>query len=89
MGDLTFAPDGRQVCRRCAAHVSVAQADQRAGASFGGAAKILNPVAKHAMRNPRTFARLMMLGVIAIPFFVIFAVVLAEMFGMWLSTVIH
>ena len=47
--NLTFAPDGRQVCRRCAASVQVAQADARANEGYGVGAKILNPIGKVAM----------------------------------------
>ena len=91
--DLTFSPDGRQICRRCAASVSVAQANARADGSFGSGAKVLNPVGKAltkaAARNPAAFGKLMMLAIIAIPVFVMVSVALAFAFGTWLRDLVH
>lgn len=75
--ELTFAPDGRQVCRRCYAYVQVQEAHARQDAASNAGAKFLNPIGKAAMRNPAVFARLMVLAIIGLPVFVIVAVALA------------
>jgi hypothetical protein len=87
--DLSFTNDGRQVCKRCFSHASVVDAQARANQPHGPGAQFLNPIGKAAMRNPRTFGRLLMAGIIALPLFVMISVALAFAFGEWLSDCIH
>ena len=87
--ELSFSPDGKQICRRCSASWQVAQADARANQVYGPGAKILNPIGKAAMRNPRAFMRLMVAGALALPLIVMIAVALAFAFGTWLRDLAH
>lgn len=87
--ELTFTKDGRQVCKRCASHASVMDAQANANLSHGAGAQLLNPIGKAAMKNPRLFGRLLIAGAIALPVFVMMSVAAAFAFGEWLRDCGH